>query len=192
MQQMLHKPTRRDYPRVEYGHDRSILEVMTSKRIERFRAKIDTSAGRFACHPWQGGCNGGGYGLVQGCDDYVGFSFLAHRVAWALAHRREPGDLLVWPRCRNRLCCNERHLVAGTDRAHWLGMIEDGGRAPAAIGDHARGKFGPDANAADYTAEDREKARRLRYVHHLPMAVIAAIIGCHRGTLTRWFADIER
>jgi hypothetical protein len=24
------------------------------------------------------------------------------------------------------------------------------------------------------------------------MAVIAAIIGCHRGTLTRWFADIER
>jgi hypothetical protein len=68
---------------------------------------------------------------------------------------------------------------------NWLDSVTRGRQDPARIGNITRGKLGP---AADYTAAQREEARRLRYEDHLPLAVIAAIIGCHRSTLMRWFA----
>gem|GEM_PF-5460792 len=54
------------------------------------------------------------HGIFQGCDDYVGFSFTAHRVVWALHHQREPGDLVIRHRCDKPGCCNQLHLLDGT------------------------------------------------------------------------------
>jgi hypothetical protein len=189
MRQMLCKPTRRDYPRVTYGHEPSVLDIMTPKRLQRFWSKVDQSGGGFVCHPWTGGRNRGGYGLVQGANAYRGFTFCAHVVAWAVSNQQEPEGRVVRHRCDNPSCCNPLHLLIGTDRENWLDAVARGRVRPGRIGDISRGKLGPDANAADFTHEQREKARELRYVYHLPYAAICAVIGCHRSTLTRWFAE---
>ena len=174
MRQMSHKRRRGDYPKLTYGQLTEILPIFTGKRLDRFSAKVDRSGGRLACHPWRGGATGSGYGIVQGSIRYQGYSFLAHRVAWALAHDAEPGDLPIHHRCGNPLCCNPAHLYRG-------------GQCPARryAGAHDA-RRGADANRATFTWAQRDEALRLRYEERLPLAAIAARIGCHRSTLSRW------
>jgi hypothetical protein len=38
----------------------------------------------------------------------------ANRVAWAIANRRDPGDLVIRHTCDRPACCNPQHLVIGT------------------------------------------------------------------------------
>lgn len=180
MRQMLQKKTRTDYPRVSYAQPAWILTVMTPKRIERFWSKVHASGGLLVCHPWRGGRNAGGYGLFQGSDEYQGFSFLAHRVAWALRNEREPGrEWIIRHTCDNPPCCNPRHLLIGDHADNTYDMCSRG-RLVVSSGQ------GADANAADFSWEDRARAHDLRYVHRMPIADIALAIGCHRSTIMRW------
>jgi hypothetical protein len=184
MRQRLHK----SYPAVRYGARSEILPAMTPKRITRFLSRIDRSAGALSCHPFTGSTNQQGYGLVQGCDNYLGFSFLAHRVAWAIEHQIEPGSAVIRHSCDNPPCCNGAHLLNGLHIDNTADMIERG----RANFQGSKGFKGPDANAADYSHEQRALAINLRYTEHWRIAAIAQVIGCHRGTLMRWFAEYER
>lgn len=190
MRQTSHKKP--SYPKVRYGSLTEIIPVMTPKRIARFRAKIDRSGGVDACHPWLGKTAlKAGYGLLQGSDDYEGFSFLAHRVSWALANNAEPGELDVRHSCDNPPCCNPLHLLTGTDADNRRDMLERGRASHPDDPFLSRGKFGPDANAADYTHEQRQRSIMMRYQERRSCAAIAGAIGCHRATLYRWLREYE-
>lgn len=172
MRDTSHKPKiRGNYPRLSYGALTDILPVFADpKRRARFEAKVDRSAGPRACHPWHGGGR-----LAQGCIAYQSYSFLAHRVAWALANGREPGQTPIRHTCRSHgvACCNPAHMVL-------QGNVEPTTTAA---------KRGAEANAADFDQDARDRARRLRYEDRLPFAEIARLIGCSRSTIARWFSD---
>lgn len=181
---IMRQMSRKEYPRLAYGALTQILPVMTPRRVGRFRAKLTPNG---ACLDWTGGTNGNGYGLVQGSVAYAGFSFLAHRVAWAIEHGCEPGDAVIRHSCDRPICCNPAHLLSGTALDNVHDAIERG-RANF-VG--AAGKLGADANAARFSHEQRQEAARLRYVERWTQAEIVAWLGCHRATLTRWFAEHE-
>lgn len=103
---------RTDYPAITY-RAQPILGVMTPARVQRFMRRIDDSAGAFGCWPCAGALGPFGYRLVQGSSNYIGFSFTAHRVAWALHNGREPAADILHS-CDNPSCCNWRHLREGT------------------------------------------------------------------------------
>jgi hypothetical protein len=165
----------------------TIAEVMTPKRIERFWRKIERAG---ECHPWRGGLNNMGYGVFQGSVGYVRFSFLAHRIAWALAHNTEPGKLQVRHSCDNPPCCNPLHLHIGTAPDNRQDAFDRGRLFHPDDPFLARGKLGV-TNAADFSYGWRALAISMRYDKRQPIAVIAAHLGCHRSTLSRWFKAYE-
>lgn len=185
MRQMSQMKTRRDYPALQYGN-LDILMVMVPNRVERFWDRLGPPT-RNGCREWQGPPGPNGYGLVQGSVRYQGYSFLAHRVAWALANEEEPGDRIVRHSCDNPPCCEPSHLLIGTHADNTADMIERG-RARSG----AKGRLGTAANAARYTQAQRDAAIAMRYRERRPYAAIVAETGICRSTLSRWFAEHEK
>jgi hypothetical protein len=105
---------------------------------ERFWAKV-ARAGADECWRWTDAENARGYGrfkIVSHC------SATAHRVAWALANRSDPGAFLVRHKCDNPACCNPQHLELGTHadnsndkmvRGRWRGGDQAGVNNPRAL-----------------------------------------------------------
>lgn len=81
-------------------------------REERFWSKV-AIAGPSDCWDWTGSlCHGHkGYGRFK-LTPYA--QARANRVAWALHHRRDPGDLIIRHHCDRPACCNPAHLEIGT------------------------------------------------------------------------------
>jgi hypothetical protein len=98
----------------------------------KFRAKINASGGKDACHLWVGTVNKAGYGMIS----LGGYTVLAHRLAHALA----TGDVtaeVVMHTCDNPSCVNPAHLRSGTHMENMADMRAKG-RAIAPTGDHLR------------------------------------------------------
>jgi len=91
--------------------------------VERFWALV-TVAGPDECWEWTG-CRGG-HGLYGQFTLASGQNRRAHRVAWAIANEREPGDLIVRHACDHPICCNPRHLEIGTPLDNSRDMTERG------------------------------------------------------------------
>jgi hypothetical protein len=69
-----------------------------------------------ACWPWKGQKNAGGYGLIK----IDGFSYRAHRVAYANIRGPIPEGMTLDHLCRTRECCNPAHLEPVTMRENTL------------------------------------------------------------------------
>jgi hypothetical protein len=161
---------RSHYPTISYGELREILPIIVDERRERFEARIGPPSGIEGCCEWLGGSRTrAGYGLVQGSIDYHGYSFLAHRVAWALAHNAEPNNLIIRHSCDNPACCRWDHLLSGT-------MLDNyEARKP-------QGKGRP----VDETG--RAEAIRLRFEERRFIRQIALRLRRHPATIIRWLA----
>lgn len=77
------------------------------EQIAKFWSLVDKSGGEDACWPWKGRCNKDGYGHV-----WIGGKAdkRAHRVACALMGKVQPPDTVADHLCRERSCCNPKHI----------------------------------------------------------------------------------
>jgi hypothetical protein len=94
----------------------------------RFWAKVDASPGHGPegkCWVWIG-CLSAGYGSIGVYYDGRMMPTSAHRVAWALWHRDDPGDLMVLHRCDFRPCVRPSHLFLGNADNNTQDMIAKG------------------------------------------------------------------
>lgn len=95
----------------------SCLGVWLTREVEEaFWQRIDQS-GR--CWIWTGPRDQAGYGRLS----VDGVSLRAHRAAYALAHRRDPGPLFVLHGCDNPPCCRTSHLYLGDHQANMDDMV---------------------------------------------------------------------
>ena len=74
------------------------------------------------CWIWQGGIQSKGYGSVQ----YLGKTWLTHRVAWILAHGPIPTGAMVLHRCDRPPCVNPKHLFSGNARINYYDSKKKG------------------------------------------------------------------
>ena len=71
-----------------------------------FWGRVDSSAGYNECWEWLGAVQSAGYGFTS--------KGLAHRIAYELRVGQIPKGLTIDHLCRNKLCCNPRHMEAVT------------------------------------------------------------------------------
>lgn len=112
--------------RVNSNAHREILSYLNSERgreiEERFWAKVKGGPAE-SCWDWQASLNTSGYGRFKIASWQVRH---ANRVAWAIANRQEPGDLVVRHTCDRPICCNPAHLLIGTVADNSRDMVERG------------------------------------------------------------------
>lgn len=93
------------------------IEDIAPAYIERFWSKVDKK-GEFDCWVWNGPRERCGYGVSWA--GKPGGTMIAHRFALLTEMGELPRDLVVDHICRNRACCNPKHLRVITSRENVL------------------------------------------------------------------------
>lgn len=96
-------------------------------REMRFWSKVDMR-GPDECWDWQASVSHHGYGRFKARG---GTTIHSNRVAWALANRIDPGELMVLHGCDRPRCCNPNHLRLGTTADNVADMDARGRRVVA-------------------------------------------------------------
>jgi hypothetical protein len=80
------------------------------------------------CWEWKGRLDRYGYGVTRSRHGGDAIWIGAHRVAYLLEYRLIPSGLVIDHLCRNRKCCNPRHMEAVTNREniHRGALMDDG------------------------------------------------------------------
>lgn len=100
------KERRRRYRHRAVRWDESMRDHPNWKRqVHWFWSKV-LKAGPDECWPWSGKPNNLGYGQARA----AGITESAHRFAVIFDGRQIPDDMVVDHICRNRICCNPKHL----------------------------------------------------------------------------------
>lgn len=92
---------------------------LTPDQVSAFWSKVNITHSPADCWEWEGAKKPTGYGNVRINKQY----FLAHRVAFELYNKVEPGSLLVCHVCDNPSCCNPNHLMLGTVKSNAADML---------------------------------------------------------------------
>ena len=141
--------------------DQKHLEIKLSEQdVERFWKKV-AKAGPDECWLWMAGKRkqSRGYGGFR----IGGKVILAHRVAFILSNRLEPGQDVLH-KCDMPPCCNPRHLYAGTQNDNMHDAVSKGRLVT---------KRGEESPHAKVTQAQVDEIRRLYAEAHLTQRDIA-------------------
>lgn len=141
-----------------------------SAAFDRFMAKVDDNPNpASSCWEWNAGTFSDGYGRFT----LEGHYHQAHRIAWAQAFRRDPGQLNVLHECHNPPCVNPLHLVPGDQRLN----MEHAKARGTLTGCGSPGEANP---SAKLTERDVREIRALATVNGVTLADIASKYGVTR------------
>jgi len=143
--------------------------ILPQDKARRFWAKTRRVEST-GCLVWGGAVSPRGYGIF--CP-YGTTAWLAHRVAWLLAHGSIPDDACVCHRCDNRRCVEHTHLFCGNPRLNSADMV--------AKGRSARGSKNGNARLAD----DDVREIRDRHAGGQSTAALARAFGVSANTIGR-------
>ncbi len=145
-----------------------------------------------SCWLWKGQRNPAGYGIYDRARDGVRISWLVHRVVYTLEHGPIPDHLSVCHRCEDPACVNPAHLKLGTTSDNLADAVRSGRWQPGHVGDLVRGVRGDLHPASDFTDAERRQAIDLVNKGGFSQYEAAAMMGCHRQTISRWLKDHAR
>lgn len=96
----------------------------TPPLADRFWARVKITANPDKCWEWTGPVFNSGYGQIG--DHRIGEHTTTHRLAYKLTNGNIPDGALILHKCDNRLCCNPKHLRAGTQKENVADMVAKG------------------------------------------------------------------
>lgn len=92
--------------------------------VARFWSKVDVKRSGVDCWNWTG-AKRGGYGHIK----IDGSSYGSNRVAFEIVNEEVLGDRMALHKCDNKLCCNPKHIYAGTASENMSDMHQRIGRS---------------------------------------------------------------
>ena len=146
------------------------IPKLNKEQIDRFWNMVDIGESE-KCWNWKHTTNKWGYGRVK----FDHHQFGAHRVAWALANRTDPGDQLICHTCDNPLCCNPKHLFLGNHSTNALDATRKGRWHSNAGENHGLAKL-TESDIADI---------RSMYLRGYSQKTIAEVLNIHQSTVSR-------
>lgn len=95
------------------------------------------------CWIWNGAKVSGGYGVLRRKRDGKQITIFTHRLMWTIHNGEIPDDFVIDHLCKNRACCNPKHLEAVSDKENKSRATRwRGGRFPASSQKFRREKRG--------------------------------------------------
>lgn len=143
-------------------------DIRRERRIAKFNANIDRSAGPDGCWNWTAGLTSRGYGQFV----ILGKKVIPHRLALELSGVIVPSEMFVCHRCDNRRCCNPSHLFIGTNADNMADKIAKG-----------RQSRGEGSGVAKITAACVVEIRR-RYEAGMSQDEIASMFGISQSNVS--------
>jgi hypothetical protein len=169
------------------------MDKNKTNRIALALSRVSFEPTERGCLLWDGGANGGGYGVVSFGGKGVG----AHRLAWAFGldgtkhGAMPPPGIVIGHRCDVPGCCNPAHLQAGTKNENSRAAAERGryawGEAHRSRKHPGRSTRGEAHTRAKLSDADVAEIFSLR-AEGLLLREIAVLVGCcwqHVGRILR-------
>lgn len=147
------------------------------------------------CWPFVGGSfnKRGWHRIISRNDPQGKHRYLAHRVAYELAHGEIPAGLFVLHRCDNPVCCNPAHLFLGTQSDNAKDMWEKKRGKPGSLAGKVLGPSphrGISRESLVWAVEQYKTGRTQKDIALELGVTDVALGGAFRGVTYRDYADV--